>query len=172
MRILRHSARTATALALASLLSACAKPPAVTAPAVPPITIVAPPTAKPAVKAAMTITVSPDANPDRTGRPSPVVVRVYQLRSDGGFNKATYDDLFMKEDSGLGAEMITRDEYTLTPKESRTIEVALSEETRFVGAAAGFRDLLNAQWRVIVPAPKKGLTVGVERARLVLSALP
>jgi type VI secretion system VasD/TssJ family lipoprotein len=66
--------------------------------------------------------------------------------------------------------MITRDEYTLVPKDSRTIEVALSGEARFVGAAAGYRDLLNAQWRVIVPTPRKGLTIAVERTRLVLSA--
>ena len=171
MRILRHCARPALTLALTGLLVACAKPPVVTAPPPAAVTIVAPPEAKPEVKAVMTITVSPEANPDRTGRPSPVQVRVYQLRTDAAFNKASLADLFEKEDSGLGAEMITRDEYQLTPKENRTIEVALAGDTRFVGAVAGYRDV-NAQWRAIVPTPRKGLTIAVERDRLVMSPIP
>jgi type VI secretion system protein VasD len=70
----------------------------------------------------------------------------------------------------LGAELISRDEFVLAPAEKRTIDVALSGETRYVGAVAAFRDIRNAEWRVLVPAPKKGLTVSVEKSRIVLSS--
>jgi predicted component of type VI protein secretion system len=30
-------------------------------------------------------------------------------------------------------------------------------EAKFLGAVAAFRDIRNSQWRVIQPAPKKGL---------------
>lgn len=162
-----RSSTVAAALSLAALLAAgCAKPPA-TAP--PPLTIAAAPDAK--TNAAMTISVSAEANPDRTGRPSPVVVRVYQLKTDAAFTAASFVDLFESEDKTLGPELISRDEYVLAPKESRTIDIAISGETRFVGAAAGFRDIRNAEWRVLVPAPRKGLTVAVERGRLVMSPI-
>jgi type VI secretion system VasD/TssJ family lipoprotein len=47
--------------------------------------------------------------------------------------------------------------------------VAISNETRYVGAIAAFRDIRNAQWRVLVPAPRQGLTVAIERDRIVVS---
>ena len=149
-----------------SLLAACAKAPP---PAPPPsITIAAPPDAR--VKAAMSLAAATDANPDATGRPSPVVVRVYQLRTDAAFASADFFPLFDDDQKVLGPEMITRDEFVLAPAEKRSIDVTLSGETRFVGAIAAFRDIRNAQWRVLVPAPRSGLNVTVERARILLTA--
>ena len=77
------------ALVAALLTVACGKAP----PPVPPaLTIAAAPDARTA--APMTITVSPEANPDRTGRPSPVVVRIYQLKTDAAFTAASFVDLY------------------------------------------------------------------------------
>lgn len=152
--------------AVVAQASGCAKPPPIQMP--PPITIAAPPEAK--VKTRMTIAASAEANPDGAGRPSPIVVRVYQLRTDAAFAAASFDDLFERDDKVLGSELVTRDEYVLAPKESRTIDVLLADEARFVGAVAGFRDILNAEWRVLAPVPKGSLSVAVERTRLVLTA--
>jgi type VI secretion system VasD/TssJ family lipoprotein len=60
-------------------------------PAPPSITIAAPPDAR--VKAPMTLAASADTNPDATGRPSPVVVRVVSAADRrrirrGGFFRA------------------------------------------------------------------------------------
>jgi type VI secretion system protein VasD len=164
MRTSASSAIAAALLLSAVVATACGKPPVI---APPPMTIAAAPESK--ITAEMTISAAADANPDRTGRPSPVVVRIYQLRTDTAFNAASFNELFEKEDEALGAELISRDEYVLAPQDTRTLKVAIAGETRFLGAVAGFRDILNAQWRVLVPAPKKGLAVAVERARLVMS---
>jgi type VI secretion system protein VasD len=120
-------------------------------------------------KAPMTIAASADTNPDSTGRPSPVVVRVYQLRTDAAFKGADFFALFDDDQKALGQELISRDEFVLAPAEQRKMDVTVSGETRFVGAIAAFRDIRNAQWRVLVPASSKGLTLAVERARIVLS---
>jgi type VI secretion system protein VasD len=143
----------------------CAKAPP---PAPPSITIAAPPDAR--VKAPMTLAASSDTNPDATGRPSPVVVRVYQLKTDAAFNGADFFQLFDDEQKVLGAELISRDEFVLAPAERRMLDVTVSGETRYVGVIAAFRDIRNAQWRGLVSAPRKGLTVTVERARIVLAA--
>src|SRR5258706_4242000 len=136
-------------------------------PAPPSITIAAPPDAR--VKAAMTLAASADTNPDATGRPSPVVVRVYQLRTDGAFTGADFFALFDDDQKVLGPELISRDEFVLAPAEQKKMDVTVSGETRFVGAIAAFRDIRNAQWRVLVPASSKGVTLAVERARIRLS---
>jgi type VI secretion system protein VasD len=146
---------------------ACAKAPP--PPALPPITIAAPPEVK--TKSAMTLAASADTNPDATGRPSPVVVRVYQLKTDAAFKGADFFALFDDDMKVLGPELITRDEYVLNPSEKKTIDVVVSRDARFVGALAAFRDIRNAQWRGLVPAPRGGLNVTIERARVVVSAI-
>jgi type VI secretion system protein VasD len=117
----------------------------------------------------MTLAASADTNPDATGRPSPVVVRVYQLRTDGAFAGADFFALFDDDQKVLGPELISRDEFVLAPTERRTMDVTLSGETRYVGAVAAFRDIRNAQWRVLVPASKNALNLAIERARIVLT---
>jgi type VI secretion system protein VasD len=157
-----------SALLLIAASSACAKapPPA----ALPPITIAAPAETK--TKSAMTLTASADTNPDATGRPSPVVVRVYQLKTDAAFKGADFFALYDDDQKVLGQELISRDEYVLAPSDRKTIDVAVSRDTRFVGALAAFRDIRNAEWRgLVVAAPRMGLNVKIERARIVLSVV-
>jgi type VI secretion system protein VasD len=163
--------RSSSAIVLATILVASGigcggkAPPPVPAP--PSITIAAPVEAK--IKAAMTIVAGKDANPDGGGRPSPVVVRIYQLKTDGAFNAADFDALYDDDQKALGIELISRDEFVLAPAEKRTLDVAVASETRFVGAIAAFRDIRNAQWRALIPAPRTGFNVSVERARIVVS---
>ena len=158
------------AVALAAVSCGKTPPPPAIPDAPPPIsvTIAAAPDAK--IKAVMTLTASADINPDANGRPSPIVVRVYQLRTDEAFTKAEFFDLFDDEQKVLGEGRISSNEYLLAPMERRPIEITVAGETRFVGAIAAFRDIRNAQWRGIVAAPRNGLTVSVERARLQLTA--
>ena len=111
-----------------------------------------------------------DTNPDANGRPSPVVVRIYQLRADTAFGAAEFFALYDDEMKALGPELIARDELVLSPAERRTVELPVSSEARFVGVIAAYRDIRNAQWRLVVPAPlKNNTTVAVERARLLYS---
>jgi type VI secretion system protein VasD len=156
-------------VAMAGAYCAKAPPPPPKPPEAAPVTIAAPAEAK--VKASLTLAAATDANPDASGRPSPVVVRIYQLRNDAAFNAAEFFALYDDEQKALGPELLTRDEFTLTPAERRTLDVTLSPETRFVGAIAAFRDIRNAQWRAIIPAPRTGMQVDVDRARVVVSVV-
>lgn len=134
------SRRLILLVAAALLLSACAaKPP------------------KPAPAHAELI-VSGDVNPDASGRASPVVVRVYQLRNDGEFNGADFFSVYEKEKETLGASLVSREEYVLAPGESRKLELPLSAETRFIAVVAAFRDIRTARWRAISRPPEKKLT--------------
>jgi type VI secretion system protein VasD len=120
------------------------------------------------VKVPMTVASRADANPDATGQPSPVVLRVYQLKSNAVFSRSEFFTLFDDEQKVLGSELISRDEFLLTPAENRNLEITLNDDTRFVGAIAAFRDIRHAEWRVLAKTPLRGLTIVVERARLLL----
>jgi type VI secretion system protein VasD len=160
-----HPALAATLIAL-TLTTACAKQPPPQVIAGPP----EPPKLERPVEAHLTISTAADANPDATGRPSPVVVRLYQLKGDTAFTAAEFFGLFDNEQQELGPALISRAELMLEPSELRTLDLAVDGDARFVGMLAAFRDIRNAQWRVIVPTWREGLkhmTVAVERARIV-----
>ncbi len=122
----------------------------------------------PKVKIPMTVAARPDANPDATGQPSSVVLRVFQLKSDGVFTRSEFFPLFDDDQKALGADFVNRQEFVLSPAENRNLDITLDDDTQFVGAIAAFRDIRNTQWRVIARTPLRGLTIIVERARLLL----
>ena len=170
MSFRRHRFAVVVAGIAACLAVACGKKAPETAPP-PALTIAAAPEAR--VKAPMTIAATADVNPDGTGRPSPVVVRVYQLRANTAFTSADFYALWDDDQKVLGQELISRDEYDLDPSEKQVIDVTVSGDTRFVGAVAAFRDIRNAQWRTAVTAvPQKAMTVAVERTRVVVTVAP
>lgn len=110
------------------------------------------------------IIADPATNPDRVGRPSPVVVRVYELKSLGAFNRADFFSLFEKDQETLGSELVAREEYELRPAETRKYERQLQPDTKFIGVVAAFRDLENSRWRQAAPVPPQRsltLTIGI-----------
>lgn len=54
-----------------------------------------------------------DSNPDATNRASPVVVRVFELRSDAEFAGADFFALYERERETLGGALIEREEFVL-----------------------------------------------------------
>lgn len=127
----------------------------------------APPVLQGSLKAAAT------TNPDVRGRPSPIVLRVYELRALGAFNNADFFSLFEKEAETLGGELVGREEYILQPSETKPYQRQLQPDTKFIGVAAAFRDLENARWRLTAPVPSHravAITVGVD-ARAVTMAV-
>jgi type VI secretion system protein VasD len=109
------------------------------------------------VKTHIAVAATAAANPDSSGHPAPVVVRVYQLKSDVAFSSADFFALFDDDKKVLAGDLVARDEFELSPGEQRPLEVMVPAEVRFVGALAAYRDIRNSTWRAIVPVPKKGL---------------
>ena len=103
------------------------------------------------------LSASADVNPDSNGRPSPIVVRIYQLRGDTEFNNADFFALYEKDKEILGTSLISREEKTLFPGQEIEADVPLSPETRFVGAVAAYRDLGTSRWRALIGKPEKSL---------------
>jgi type VI secretion system protein VasD len=109
------------------------------------------------VQTQATLIASADVNPDSQGRPSPVVVRIYQLRGDAQFNDAGFFALFDNEKSTLGEDLIMRDERTLFPGQSAPLSLALAPDARFLGVVAAYRDIRSSRWRAVVGVPEKSL---------------
>ncbi|MBX7228542.1 MAG: type VI secretion system lipoprotein TssJ [Burkholderiaceae bacterium] len=94
---------------------------------------------------------SSSINPDARNRPSPVVIRVYELKTPATFESADFFSLFDKDQATLGADMLAREEFTLRPGDSQTINRELKPDTRFMAVFAGFREVEKSTWRAVMP---------------------
>jgi type VI secretion system protein VasD len=109
------------------------------------------------IAATEVVSAAPDVNPDETGRASPIVVRVYELKQTDAFNGAGYFALMEHEQETLGESLVHREEYELSPGETRTVALSLPPEARYVAAIAGYRDIMSAKWKVQAAVPDKWL---------------
>jgi len=95
------------------------------------------------------VTLNADAgvNPNEDGKPSPIVVSLYELKGIKAFNNATYFDLMDDEAKALGAELIGSREYEMTPGKEEKYDREISAEATHIGVVAGFRNIQSAKWR-------------------------
>lgn len=120
-----------------------------------------------------TLNVATKINPDLRGRPSPVVLRLYELSAAQRFKEADFFALYDQEATTLGNELIAREEMEVKPGDQRPLSKTLSPQTRFVGVLAAFRNIEKAQWRAIVAVPTgKKTSVNMALDNLTLSVTP
>ncbi|MCG7875906.1 MAG: type VI secretion system lipoprotein TssJ [Candidatus Thiodiazotropha taylori] len=96
---------------------------------------------------AVTMSAAQSVNPDINDRPSPIVARIYELKSLSVFNNADFFNLFEQDVALLGDEMLMRDELHFQPGEVKLLERELQPDTRYVGVIGAYRDIENATWR-------------------------
>lgn len=107
-----------------------------------------------AVPYAITFTADAKVNPDANGRPSPIQITIYELKSASTFKARDYFALQSNPQAALGAELLNTDQIILQPGESQTIKHAGSVDATALGIVASYRDLEDSQWRMTVPLPE------------------
>ena len=113
---------------------------------------------------------SPEVNPDINGRPSPIVLYIYHLKSDNSFINAPFFELYENSQETLGSALIDQQEIEIPPNQSLILDASkLTLETRFIGILAAYRDLDNSVWQGIISTPinkKINVTINLERLRM------
>ncbi len=89
-------------------------------------------------------------NPSVSKRPSPLVVRVYELKTAAAFNSADFVSLYQRDQAELGADLVAREEMILNPGDSKPFAKIAAPETRFIGVFGAYRNVDRAKWRSIV----------------------
>ena len=92
-----------------------------------------------------------DANKDEFGRSLPIVVRVYELKSTGGFQSADFFGIYDQEAATLGGDLLAREELLLRPGEEQQIEREVAPDAQHLGVVGAFRQIDKARWRATHP---------------------
>ncbi len=107
----------------------------------------------------ITFKVDADINPDDNKKPSPLFVRMYELKSTKMFDKADFIDLFERDEEILGADLLAKQELKrLKPGEDRKEHFrSLNKETLFVGLYAEFLQYKGSQYKLVIPVTRRNL---------------
>jgi type VI secretion system protein VasD len=117
------------------------------------------------------VSAAANVNPSVSQRPSPLVIRLYELKTASAFNNADFVSLYQRDQAELGGDLVAREEVVLNPGESRPIRRVAAPETRFIGVLAGYRDLDRAKWRTVVPVqPARKQTLTITAGELAITA--
>lgn len=93
-----------------------------------------------------------DINPDANNRPSPVFVRMYELKSPIIFHQADFMTLFNKDKAVLEADFVKKSDLKIfVPGDKRESNMVLTPGTKYVALYAEFLQYQNANYKVIFP---------------------
>lgn len=100
---------------------------------------------------------APSINPDVSGRPSPVAVKVYQLQEAGSFEAADFFSLWRSPAAALEADLVATTDLAISPGQERRFTEEIDPSTRYVGVVAAFREVELSRWRAVVKVPPDDL---------------
>lgn len=113
---------------------------------------------QPTIIAAQVI-VSPGVNPDASNRPSPIVLRIYELKALGKFKAADFFGLMSDDAAMLGKDLLHREELHLAPGVKQPYHRKVPPETEHIGIIAAYRNINEAVWKVMAPVPANKTSV-------------
>lgn len=96
------------------------------------------------------LTTSDQLNPDLNGRPSPIVVRLYELKHPVAFENADFFSLYERAKESLAPDMVATEELELRPGQTVDLKLSVEEGSRYVGVLAAYRDLPESRWRYTI----------------------
>lgn len=89
-------------------------------------------------------------NPGTNGQPTPVRVRIFELKNAATFRRSDYFALADRAQSTLGLDLIDQDEVQILPGQQLSIQRELDPATRQIGLLVGYRELDRAQWHTVI----------------------
>jgi len=106
-------------------------------------------------------------NPDDNGAPSPLYIRMYELKSDKQFKNADFIDIYEHDKQVLGADMLAKQRLKrIIPGEKREKDYVLNPKTRYVGLFAEFQHYRNATYKVIIPVEPTNVIASSSRVHI------
>jgi len=109
-------------------------------------------------------------NPDAQGRPSPLVIKIYQLKAGDKFELADFFALFDQPEAALGADLLAVEDVMMSPGEVRPYEGEFDPDTRFIGVVAAYRDINQAEWKSMMEMPERSVMNFLRRGALSIKA--
>jgi type VI secretion system protein VasD len=94
-----------------------------------------------------------NVNPNENGNPRPVVVKLYQLKSDMKLTNATYDDVLLREKEVLGEDVAKVDDVEVYPNDLVQVRFERIKEASHLAGVALFHSPKGTSWKTFYEFP-------------------
>jgi type VI secretion system protein VasD len=123
-----------------------------------------------ATRVEATIKSTSDINPNLDNKPSPLVIRIFELKSIDAFQNNDFFSLYDNESESIGKDILAKNEIEVRPGEKYKYNRDLNVETRYLGVIAAYRNLDNSQWRASIEVPlNKKINITIQLRKLAVS---
>lgn len=109
-------------------------------------------------KLELSLSASEDLNPDLHGRPSPIVLRLLELKHPVAFENADFFSLYERPKVALAVDLVNSEELELSPGKRIDLKLSVRDASHYVGVLAAYRDLPETQWRYVITLKPAGIT--------------
>ncbi|AKT38899.1 type VI secretion system lipoprotein TssJ [Chondromyces crocatus] len=92
-------------------------------------------------------------NPNENGNPRPVVVRLYQLKSEVRLENATYDEVLLKDKDVLQEDIAKMDEVEVFPNDLVEVKFERIKEASHLAGVALFHSPKGNSWKTFYEFP-------------------
>lgn len=92
-------------------------------------------------------------NPNESGNPRPVVVRLYQLKSDVRLENATYDEVLLKDKEVLQDDIAKVDEVEVFPNDLVEVKFERMKDASHLAGVALFHSPKGNSWKTFYEFP-------------------
>ncbi|HZZ06511.1 type VI secretion system lipoprotein TssJ [Paraburkholderia sp.] len=97
-----------------------------------------------------------NVNPDGQGRPAPILVGLYTLKSTAAFEASDFPSLQDRAKAVLADDLVSFEQIILLPGERKLIQRSADPSVHALGVVAGYRDLARHTWKATYALPADG----------------
>lgn len=87
----------------------------------------------------VTLNVSNKLNPNKDGRPSPLVIKILQLNDDAKFTQAGIEEILMSTDTVIGEALVGVDQAMAFPGKNQELKLNVNSQAKYLGVVAAFQ---------------------------------
>ena len=115
----------------------------------------------------LSLDVEADINPDERNTPSPLYVRLYQLKDTKLFLGSDFVQLYERDEEVIGAEFISKQVLKLVqPGQDRKEKFVLEKDTQYIGLYAEFFQYKNSKFKLVVPVTSNNVIRDAVKIRI------
>ena len=97
-----------------------------------------------------------NVNPDGHGRPAPILIGLYTLKSTAVFEASDFPSLQDRAKAVLADDLVSFEQIILLPGERKLIQRSAEPGVRALGVVAGYRELDRHSWKATYALPADG----------------
>ena len=109
--------------------------------------------AKEATRLELSLEAAANVNPDAKQRPSPIQVRLIELKGESTLENADYFGLMHTEKTTLLGDLLSREDHILRPGERKPIKRLAHPDAIALLVVAGYHELGQSQWSELIKLP-------------------